>query len=71
MAANLALGSFASHGATTTDASIRFLKAVAGGEVHARARIVHAGGRPRLVEVRLTDDSGDLVAIYQGNFLRL
>lgn len=71
VAANLALRSFAPHGAATTDASIRFLKAVAGGKVYARARILHGGGRTRLIEVRLTAEGGDLVGIYQGNFLRL
>lgn len=71
VAANLALRSFAPDTTTTTDASIRFLKAVAGGKVHARARIAHAGGRTRLIEVELTDDDGDRVALYQGNFLRL
>ena len=70
VAANLALHSFAPHSATTTDASIRFLKAVAGGRVSARARIAHASGRTRLIEVQLTDDGGDLVGTYQANFLR-
>ncbi len=71
VAANLALHSFAPHSATTTDASIRFLKAVAGGKVQARATITHAGNRTRLIEVKLTDDADDLVAVYQANFLRL
>jgi len=44
---------------------------VAGGQVRARARIAHASGRTRLMEVQLTDDGGDLVGIYQANFLRL
>ena len=71
VAANLALHSFAPHTGTTTDASIRFLKAVDGGKVEARARIQHAGNRTRLIEVHMTDDDGDLVAVYQANFLRL
>ncbi len=71
VAANLALHSFAPHSGTTTDASIRFLKAVGGGKVEARARIQHAGNRTRLIEVKLTDDRGELVGIYQANFLRL
>jgi 1,4-dihydroxy-2-naphthoyl-CoA hydrolase len=71
VAANLALHSLAPDNTTTTDASIRFLKAVAGGKVHARARIAHAGARTRLIEVELTDEGGDRVALYQGNFLRL
>ena len=71
VAANLALHSFAPHSATTTDASIRFLRPVTGGKVEARARIVHAGGRTLLIEVQLTDDRGELVGTYQANFLRL
>lgn len=71
VAANLALHSLAPQDTTTTDASIRFLKAVTGGKVHARARIAHAGSRTRLIEVELTDEGGDRVALYQGNFLRL
>jgi acyl-CoA thioesterase len=71
VAANLALHSFAPHSGSTTDASIRFLRPVTGGQVEARARILDAGNRTRLIEVKLTDDDGDLVAIYQANFLRL
>ncbi|MHC4514166.1 MAG: PaaI family thioesterase [Planctomycetota bacterium] len=71
VAANLALRSFAPHSGTTTDASIRFLRAVRGGKVEARATITHVGNRTRLIDVKLTDEDGDLVATYQASFLRL
>lgn len=71
VAANLALRSFAPHLGTTTDASIRFLKAVHSGTVTATATIAHRGGRTQLIEVRLTDAEGELVGLYQGSFLEV
>ncbi len=71
VAANLALQSFSPHSTTTTDASIRFLKAVSGPRVEATATIAHAGNRTRLIQVKLTDEAGELVGLYQGSFLRL
>ncbi len=44
----------------TLDASIRYLKPVRNGQVHAIAREIHGGGRTAVVRVDVNDESGVL-----------
>ena len=44
----------------TLDASIRYLKPVRNGQVHAIAREIHGGGRTAVVRVDVNDESGAL-----------
>lgn len=56
------------HGEATmaTNGSISFLRAVAGGQVVAKARTVKSGRRMKYQMVELFDDAGDLVVLFQG-----
>jgi acyl-CoA thioesterase len=61
-----------SHGrvAVAIDVSISFLKAVSSGVLHAEAREEHVNERLSTVLVRVTDQDGDLVALFKGTAYR-
>jgi len=57
-----------SHGtvAVAINASISFMKATAGGVLTAEAEEITANPKLSTYTVRVTDDTGDVVAIFQG-----
>ncbi len=57
-------------GAVAIDVSISFLKAVTGGELVAEAREEAAAGRIGTSLVRVTDERGQLVALFKGTAYR-
>lgn len=61
-----------SHGtvAVAINASITFLKAVTGGTLFAEAEEVSLNPKLAAYKVSVTDDSGDIVAIFQGTVYR-
>lgn len=61
-----------SHGrvAVAIDVSMSFLKAVAGGTLFADAREEHVNERLSTVLVRVTDEQGELVALFKGTAYR-
>ncbi|MFH0811322.1 MAG: hotdog fold thioesterase [Pseudomonadota bacterium] len=61
-----------SHGtvAVAISASITFLKAVTGGTLFAEAEEVSLNPKLAAYKVSVTDDSGDIVAIFQGTVYR-
>ncbi len=61
-----------SHGtvAVAINASISFLKATAGGVLTAQAEEVTANPKLATYTVRVTDETGDVVAIFQGMVYR-
>ena len=67
--ADLAFGAAAnSHGrvAVAINAHISFMKAATGGTLFAEAEVVSANPKIGAYTVRVTDDGGDLIAIFQG-----
>lgn len=56
--------------AVAIDVSISFLKAVTGGTLLAEAREEAAGGRIGTSLVRVTDETGALVALFKGSSYR-
>ncbi len=57
-----------SHGrvAVAINAHISFMKAATGGTLFAEAEVVSANPKIGAYTVRVTDDGGDLIAIFQG-----
>lgn len=56
--------------AVAIDVSISFLRAVTGGELVAEAQEEAAGGRVSTSMVRVTDETGALVALFKGTAYR-
>lgn len=48
---------------STIEMKMNFIAPVAGGEMIARARIVHLGGRTAVGEVKIVDGDGGLIAV--------
>ncbi|KUK73738.1 MULTISPECIES: PaaI family thioesterase [Methanobacterium] len=57
-----------SHGTVTVaiNANISYLKAISSGKLTAKARELSSGGRIGSYTVDICDETGDLVAIFQG-----
>lgn len=57
-----------SHGfdAVAVNVSVSYLKAAKGGALYAEAKEVSPHGKLGACTVRVTDDAGDLVALFQG-----
>ena len=54
------------YAAVAVNVSISYLKAAASGTLHAEATEISAEGRLGSYTIRITDDAGDLIAMFQG-----
>jgi acyl-CoA thioesterase len=52
----------------TLEVKINYLASVSGGRLRADASVVHRGRRVAVLEARVTDDTGRLVAVGLGSF---
>lgn len=52
----------------TLEVKINYVAAVSGGRLRAEASVVHRGHRVAVLEARVTDDTGRLVAVGLGSF---
>lgn len=52
----------------TLEMKINYVAAVSGGRLRAEAAVVHCGHRVAVIEARVTDDTGRLVAVGLGTF---
>lgn len=68
IAGHAAIAARLRHGVPTVDLRIDFLRMAAGEALLARAEIIKQGRSLGLVDVRVTDDRGRLVAIGRGAF---
>ena len=62
-AGGLAVSMTLGHGGPTTDLHVRYLRPADGSPIRADARVLHAGRRLAVVEVRVYGESGKLSAI--------
>lgn len=68
IAGHAAIAAKVHHGVPTVDLRIDYLRAAAGSELLATADLVRLGRTLGIVDVRVTDDQGKLVAIGRGLF---
>jgi acyl-CoA thioesterase len=68
IAAEIAVRAAAPAGTATADAQIRFLAPARHGVLAGEGRIAHRAGRSLMIEVRVIDEAGELIALYGSRF---